>query len=174
MKKLKLSFIIFSLTAFILSSCSQHIFDFTLVSTKNVDLSKAGTFMRTNTRVKGEDGVYMVIYIPLGMPNVKTAIDKAIESTPGAIALIDCVVISKSWWAVLTGYTAYVVEGTALIDPSLVLNNEKSSIYGKIELDRNGEIKNIESLSSNEYLALKSKVVKESQEIKFANSEEIK
>lgn len=174
MKKFKFSLIALSLTALILSSCSQRVFDFTMVSTKNIDLSNAGTFKRANTRVKGEHGVYMVIYIPLGAPNLKMAIDKAIESTPGAIALVDGVVYYKSWWAIVTGYTGYVVEGTALIDPSLALNSTGSSTYGRIELDKKGEIKKVESLSSNEYLALKGKIVKEPQEVRFANLDEIK
>jgi hypothetical protein len=174
MKKIKFSLILMVMTAIILSSCSQRIFDFTMVSTKNVDLSKAANFKRSNTRIKGEDGVYYLVIIPLGFPNLKEAIDKAIEATPGAVALVDGVVYSKSWWAIVTGYSAYVVEGTPLLDPSMADNSNDGPTYGKIELDKNGKIINIESLSSNDFLAQKGKIVKESQELKFDNSEEIK
>ncbi|MDK2841927.1 MAG: hypothetical protein PWQ17_1432 [Anaerophaga sp.] len=170
MKNFKLSFILLILTAVMLSSCSQRIFDFTMVSTKNIDLSKASTFKRSNNRANGEDGVYWIITIPLGVPNLKEAIDKAIESTPGAVALVDGVVYSKSWWAIVTGYSGYVVEGTPLIDPALAFNSKDIPTYGKIELDKNGEIKNVENISSTEYLALKNKLVKDSKETKFKNS----
>lgn len=173
MKNFKISFILLVLVAFIFSSCSQRIFDFTMVSTKNVDLSKASTFKRSNTRANGEDGVYWFITIPLGFPNLKEAIDRAIESTPGAVALVDGVVYSKAWWAILTGYSSYVVEGTPLIDPSLALNSKDMPTYGKIELDKNGEVKSVESISSTEYFALKDNVVKDSKETKFKNSIEL-
>ncbi|MBN2893674.1 MAG: hypothetical protein JXL97_17525 [Bacteroidales bacterium] len=144
-----------------------------MVSTKNVDLSKASTFKRANVRANGEDGVYWLITIPLGFPNLKEAIDRAIESTPGAIALVDGVVYSKSWWAILTGYSSYVVEGTPLIDPSLAFNSKDIPTYGKIELDKNGEVKRIENISSTEYYILKDRIVKDSKETKFENSVEL-
>ena len=173
MKNFKISFILLVLATFIFSSCSQRIFDFTMVSTKNVDLSKASTFERSKIRANGEDGVYWLITIPLGFPNLKEAIDRAIESTPGAVALVDGVVYSKSWWAILTGYSSYVVEGTPLIDPSLEFNSEDIPTYGKIELDKNGKVKSVENISSTEYLAIKDRLIKGSKETKFKNSLEL-
>ena len=48
--------------------------------------------------------------------NMKTAIDKAIESTPGTVALLDGVISQK----ITAWKTGYVVEGTPLIDPALL------------------------------------------------------
>jgi hypothetical protein len=42
-----------------LASCSYRVVDFTIISTKNVDLSKAGTFKRGKTRVEGKDVAHM-------------------------------------------------------------------------------------------------------------------
>ena len=49
----------------------------------------------------------------------------------------------------------------------MACNSYKIPTYGKIELDKNGEIKSVENISSNEYLALKGKTVKGSKETNF-------
>lgn len=175
MKNLKSSIIVLSLTAFIFSSCSHRVLDFTLISSKNVDLTKGASFIRGKGRVEGKDMVHWIIIIPTGTVNIKEAVDRAIESTPGCVALLDGVIYTKFWWIpYIYGQQSATIEGTPLIDPSLVLNSKEIPTYGKIELDKKGSIKNVEQLTSNEYLALKGKIVKESQELKFANSEEVK
>ena len=47
--------------------------------------------------------------------------DKAIESTPGAVGLLDGV-INKHYWYIpyIYGEVSYEVEGTPLIDPALL------------------------------------------------------
>jgi hypothetical protein len=45
--------------------------------------------------------------------------------------------------------------------------------YSKIELNNKGEVRKVESLTSIEYLALKEKIVKDSQGMKIENSEEV-
>lgn len=174
MKKIKLSLIVLISMTFILSSCSRRILDFTLISSKNVDLTKGASFIRGKNRVEGTDKVHWIICFPTGSVNIKEAVDKAIESTPGCVALLDGVIYTKFWWIpYIYGQQSATIEGLPLIDPSLALNSTQSPTYGKIELDKNGEIKKVESLSSNEYLALKGKIVQESKEVTFPNSEEI-
>jgi len=175
MKKLKFSLFVLSLTALICSSCSHRVLDFTLISSKNVDMSKSSSFVRGKSRVAGKDMVHIIIIIPTGTINIKTALDRAIESTPGCVALLDGVIYTKFWWIpYIYGQSAATIEGLPLIDTSLVMNTDEIPNYRKIELDKNGMIKKVENLSSHEYLALKEKVVKESQEIKYENSLEIK
>lgn len=175
MKNLKFSLIVLSITAFIFSSCSHRVLDFTLISSKNVDLTKGASFVRGKNRVEGTDMIHWVIIIPTGSVNIKEAVDRAIESTPGCIALLDGVIYSKFWYIpYIYGQQSATIEGLPLIDPSLATNSEETPAYGKIELDKNGEIKKVESLTSGEYYALKGKIVKESQEIRFENSEQIK
>ena len=55
------------------SSCSHRILDFTVISTKNVDLN--GQFVRSTDKVKGIDKQHIVLFIPIGNPDIKTAID---------------------------------------------------------------------------------------------------
>ena len=49
---------------------------------------------------------------------MKEATDRAIESVPGAVALVDGVVYARGWWFIF-GESTYIVEGLPLIDPSL-------------------------------------------------------
>ena len=73
-----------------LSGCTTRFVDYTMLSTKNMDLSKAGTYKRGANRVRGEDTQMIIIFIPTASaPNVKEATDRAIESVPGAVALVD-------------------------------------------------------------------------------------
>jgi hypothetical protein len=126
MKTIKLTKQISTATCFaaviaslVVTGCTQRFVDYTLLSTKNVDLSKAGTFTRGPNRVTGLDSRYIIIFIPTGgAPHLKTAVDRAIESVPGAVGLVDGVVSARGWWFII-GENAIIVEGTPLIDPSL-------------------------------------------------------
>jgi hypothetical protein len=175
MKIFKHSFFVLGLSALILSSCSHRVLDFTLISTKNVDLSKGVSFERGKHRVKGMDMVHIVIVIPTGSVSIKEAVDRAIETTPGCVALLDGVINTKSFYIpYIYGQSSATVEGTPLIDPGLAMNIKEIPEYIKINLDKNGKIKKVDNLTSDEYLALKEEIVKKSKEVKFVNSEEIK
>lgn len=99
------------------TGCTHRITDFTFLSTKNVDLSQAASFERGTTRATGEDQVYIIVFIPTGIPNIKEATDRAIESVPGAVGLVDGVVYRK-WFVLplLGGFDKFTVEGTPLIN----------------------------------------------------------
>lgn len=100
----------------LLTGCTQRVTDFTIISTKNVDISALATAKRAGNRITGEDLVHVIIFIPTGVPNLKEAIDRTIESTPGAVALVDGVVYFRSWMIpLLYGQSAYIVEGTPLL-----------------------------------------------------------
>jgi hypothetical protein len=100
-----------------LSGCAQRLADFTVISTKNVDLSQGANFTR-GERIEGEDMVPIVL-VPLGVPNAKEAVDDAIEKVPGCIGLLDGVLESE-YFSFLIGYVKYKVEGTCLVDPQQV------------------------------------------------------
>lgn len=114
-------FLLLSVLTLINVGCTTRLVDFTTISTKNVDWSRAATFNRASARVEGKDLVHIIIFIPTGTPNMKEAIDRAIESKPGGVALVDGVVYSKVWYIpYIYGQISYVVEGTPLLDPSLI------------------------------------------------------
>ena len=113
--------IIITICMALVSGCSTRITDFTFISSKNIDLSRGADFKRSTVRVKGEDRKSIVIFIPTGVPNVKEALDKAIESTPGAVGLVDGVITHYSWYIpYIYGESWYEVDGTPLIDPVLL------------------------------------------------------
>ncbi len=95
----------------LLGGCSHRLFDVTLISSKNVPLGQEVTLKQADQRVTGVDSKGMILTFPLGIPDVKEAVDDAIEKYPGAVALSNAVVKSKGWNAIFYGKTKYVVEG---------------------------------------------------------------
>ncbi|WGY45752.1 hypothetical protein [Vibrio sp. ABG19] len=112
MKKVMLSIAVAG--SLLVTGCAQRVADFTLASTKNVELN-GGEFVK-GPRVSGEDSKPVVIF-PLGVPSVKEAADKAIEKDRCAVGLTDVTADSK-FFSFLFGFIAYEVEGDLLIDKS--------------------------------------------------------
>lgn len=95
-------------------SCSTRLMDVTAVSTKNIDLNNMkGYSTAVNSRVKGEDVVHIVCFIPLGIPNAQEAVDKAIEKNGSScVGLSNAVFHYKGWWIPLIyGQEKIIVEG---------------------------------------------------------------
>lgn len=99
-----------------LSGCSNRAADLTVASTKNYNIN-SNKFIK-GKRVTGSDTVPIILF-PLGMPNVEEAIDKAIEGNKCAVGLSD-VVIYEEFFSLLIGFAGYRVEGTEIIDQSLL------------------------------------------------------
>lgn len=109
MRKVFVNVLLACLVVSFLTGCTIRIVDFTVISTKNV---KVPTVAK-GKRVTGEDCVVVFLF-PLGIPNMKEAIDEAIEGAgPEYDALVDGVVysINRSF---LIGQTCYKVEGTPI------------------------------------------------------------
>ena len=109
----KIVFCIFG--ALLLSGCSQRVADLTVASTKNYNIN-GGKFVN-GPRVTGEDSV-PVFLIPLGLPNVKEAADKAIEKDNCAVGLTNVVVTQKNY-SFLFGVLTFEVEGNLVGDRSI-------------------------------------------------------
>lgn len=108
----------------LLFGCTHRITDFTIISSKNINISNGENLKRSNTRVVGKDIKHTIVFIPTGISNMKQAIDNAIESKPGAVALVDGVVTYNHWIIpFFYGRQWYEVEGTPLIDTTLMNNN---------------------------------------------------
>jgi len=105
------------------SGCVQRITDFTVISSKNVDLSRGADFVRADNRVEGTDTKAIIVF-PLGIPNAKEAMDNAIQSVPGCVGLVDGV-LEHEFFSFVFGYAKYRVKGTCLIDPKLVKTASK-------------------------------------------------
>ena len=87
-----------------LTSCTYRLIDFTVISSKNVTLRVPDN--AKGPRTEGKDSKWC-----FGIPNVKAAVDKAIEhSGPGYDALIDGVLTYKYFY--IGG--AYIITGTPI------------------------------------------------------------
>ncbi|MFZ2603484.1 MAG: hypothetical protein WAX79_05750, partial [Candidatus Omnitrophota bacterium] len=93
-----------------------------------------------------------------GVPNIKTAIDKAIESVPGAVALLDGVVSQKSFYILLFGGYGYIVEGTPLIDPTLTAHSQLPSNHIISRLDKKGNVVETKYVTKAEFESAKKKL----------------
>jgi hypothetical protein len=138
-----------------LAGCTTRLVDFTVISTKNVDWSKSAGFQRAKTRAEASDIVQMIIIVPTGIPNMKEAIDRAIEGMPGCVALVDGVISQYGWYIPLIyGQSGFIIEGTPLIDPGL----SSAGLEGPrliCRLNDAGEIEERRAVSEDEYRALK-------------------
>jgi hypothetical protein len=102
------------------AGCSTRITDFTVLSTKNVDVSRVAVYERLAQRVEGDDTAHTILVFPTGRPDMKEAIDRAIEQVPGGVCLVDGVLYRKWWYIPLIyGQTSFVVEGSVLVDPKI-------------------------------------------------------
>lgn len=103
------------LGAVVASGCTVRVADMTVASTKNYNLNSS-KFIK-GERVVGEDN-YPVVLFPLGFPNIKAAMDNAIQKDRCAVGLTD-VVMSSVNHSFLFGMIGYRVEGDLIIDASL-------------------------------------------------------
>jgi len=144
------------------SGCANRIVDFTVISTKNIDWSKASTFTRAKSRSEGKDAAHIIIFIPTGVPNMKEAVDRAIESVPGAVALLDGVVAVKFYYIpFIYGRQWFVVEGTPLIYPGLAQTEAvpPDTGYLVVHFDKKGNVAKREHVSKDEYEAIRDRAI---------------
>lgn len=144
-------------TSIILTSCSQDLFNFTIVSTKNIELEKLSSLKKATKKTIGEDKASIIILIPTKKVKIDKAISNTIDAIPGCVALLDGSVITKFWYIpYIYGKQKIVIEATPLIDPAVSKTLPK---YGKIYLDKKGKLKSMESVSAAEFaLAKKNKL----------------
>lgn len=114
---------ILAFTILLAYGCSQRVGDFTLISTKNAEIG--GKYKRLPDRYKGEDAKGMFIGIPLGIPNLKTAVDNCIEAGKGEL-LSNAVVESSFWTVIIWGEEKFTVTGDVWVkgESSDLLNPE--------------------------------------------------
>ena len=108
----KLGLLLTSVAMLTISGCTVRVADLTVGSTKNFDLN-SGNLVK-GARVTGEDS-YPVFIFPFGIPNVKTAMDKAIATEKCAVGLTDLVVTQLNH-SFLIGSIGMRVEGDLIID----------------------------------------------------------
>lgn len=98
----------------VLEGCTMRLGDFTVLSTKNVDVG----VIKPGDRFAGEDCISLITpWIPLGEINWKNAMDRALEKGKGDV-MIDAVVTYTGWTVILFGQQCVSIEGTVSQSPS--------------------------------------------------------
>ena len=95
-----------------ITGCSTRLGDFTVISSKNVDLSNFSTQAESGSeRVRGVDKGQIIILFPTKHPNIKDAIDIALEEN-NAYMLSDTV-LKYEWFYIpyIYGEEKYIAEG---------------------------------------------------------------
>jgi hypothetical protein len=107
-----------------LCGCTTRMIDFTVLSSKNTEMRVPDA--AKGERVRGMDSV-PVIFVPIGMPSIKEAVDRAIEKAgPGYDALIDGVLYYKNL-SFIFGTVQYTVEGTPIKSQQINVSQEAGS-----------------------------------------------
>jgi hypothetical protein len=101
-----------SLAACCAAGCATRVGDFTIVSTKNVEISRVDLKKVDFTRnVEGQDTRWWVLFIPFGPPpNLKEAVDRCLEQGRGDF-MTSAVIYSHAWHAIVVGREAIQVKG---------------------------------------------------------------
>jgi hypothetical protein len=87
--------------------------DFTVISSKNMQLQIPSE--ARGPRVEGKDMAIILLFIPFGSPNLKEAVDRAIESAgPGYDALVDGVLYRQNYYFVVGWLHGYKIIGTPI------------------------------------------------------------
>jgi hypothetical protein len=126
--------LVFSLLVLLLlltGGCSTTpILDFSIISTKSLPVEDLGRLERRETRVSGETGQQVYIIFPVGNLSVRTALERAIASVPGCVALVDGSInlYQRMFFPFIYADSKIVVEGTALIDPARVSRQVSATI----------------------------------------------
>ena len=92
--------------------CTQRVGDFTFLSSKNLDLSNLDMEASANAPiVEGKDNKPIIIIFPTGIPNLKEATDRAIESGRGT-ALSNATIYYTFWYVpYIVGNAEFKVRG---------------------------------------------------------------
>jgi hypothetical protein len=143
-----------------LTSCATRIGDFTLMSSKNVDLSALGSFQRSGKNVKGRDmKVSMILFFPLNPKyDMKKALDSALSKILGAQEIVDVRIDMQKIPLLLVTLEGYVVSGSVLINPNVVDASETTPDKPYLVMNTNdGENFTKRYVSEEEYQILLAK-----------------
>ena len=101
-----------------LVGCTHTVTEFSILSTKKVEPGMLATYGRTANPEQAEDTIHIVFVIPVELRghDMNVAINKAIESVPGGVALVDGKIEeSKFQIPFIYGVWGYHVEGKVLL-----------------------------------------------------------
>ncbi len=132
-----------------LASCSARLGDFTILSSRNVELQGEHSLVQRN--VEGSDGTtWLLLIIPIGKPNLRQAVDDMLARHQ-ADFLTNVILYKRSWSIIIVGWDGFVITADAwrnggapmgsITDPSRVRGGRD---YELVELSPGGKCQLVE------------------------------
>lgn len=101
----------------IVSGCATRVADFTVASTKNMNVKDSLHRVDESERLVARDVAHTILIFPIGVPNMKEALDNTIEKRPGAVGLSDVTIKRGSFHIpFIYGQDYYEVEGNPIYE----------------------------------------------------------
>lgn len=105
--------IIIATMIMLISACSSHLTDISVISNKNVSLNRVDIDKLPQVKnVIGQDSRFVFLFIPFGQPEIKTALNDALKKGDGDM-MIDSSIYAKSWWFII-GQDTIEIQGTVV------------------------------------------------------------
>lgn len=105
------------LATVVVSGCATRVADFTIASTKNMNVKDSLHRVDVSERVVARDVAHTILIFPIGVPNMKEALDNTIENRPGAVGLSDVTIKRGSFHIPFVyGQDYYEVEGNPIYE----------------------------------------------------------
>ena len=118
-----------ALAATALLGCTQNLGEFSILTTKTMDVAKQLYRVDDRQKLQGSDSVFQLytgfmfsgVHTAPGGPNIKEAIDNAIESDPRAVALSDATITKYQYLIPIIdmGIWGFEVEGNAVYEEDI-------------------------------------------------------
>lgn len=104
---------IVSLMILVISGCTTHLTDISVMSNKNVNLNKVDVDKMPHVKnVTGKDSTFVFLFVPFGYPHIKTALNDALQKGDGDM-IVDASLYAKSWWFII-GQKSIEIQGTVV------------------------------------------------------------
>jgi len=108
---MKKTFMLFLVIIFFCTGCTVRVADLTMAGTKNLNLETMKiNYERVTKNVEGSDSKVILLFFPLGYPNLEEAIDEALHKANGNL-MTDAVVYWTSYSFILFGINTITVKG---------------------------------------------------------------
>ena len=144
-KKIMLS--IGLLLLMVLTGCSERLGDFTVISTKNIDIGK--NYIKVDSNAFGTSTKQIIIVFPNGTPSIKDAVDDLLKKTNGD--LVTNAVIHYNWFYIpyIFGEMTYKIEGDVYIKALQKVSMIENSDISKEALSQ-ADLQNVDLLFTAE------------------------
>jgi hypothetical protein len=126
-KKLVFSILVL-LLVFATGCTTTSLLNFTIISSKSLPAEDLQRLERREKRVSGQTDQQIYVIFPVGAVDIQKSLDRAIESEPGCVALVDgsVTLYQRIFFPLIYADSKIVVEGTPLIDPTRIENRDGS------------------------------------------------